>query len=47
MEKTQMNISVSKEVLKNFTEETKKKAINKSALLELFMGNWVKENKNK
>ena len=42
-----MNISVKKEVLKNFTEETKKKAINKSALIEQFMENWVKENKEK
>ena len=44
--KIKVNYSIDKEVIKDFNKFSKEKAINKSGLIELFIRNWVKENKN-
>jgi hypothetical protein len=45
--KERANYSIDQKILQEFNAETKKQAINKSALLEQFMQNWVKQNKNR
>jgi len=43
--KSALNVSINKEILKEFKSETKKKSINISALFQNFMIEWIKENK--
>jgi hypothetical protein len=43
--KTKTNYSIDKGVLIEFNDLTKKCAINKSALLQQFMIDWIKNNK--
>lgn len=42
--KTKVNYSIDKEILNTFVFLSKKKSINKSALIENFIKNWIKEN---
>ncbi len=39
--------TIDKEILKEFNEITKELAFNRSALVEKFMKNWIKEHKTK
>ncbi len=39
------NFTIDKEIVKEFTEIAKKKAINKSALIENYIKQWIQENK--
>lgn len=43
--KTKVNYSIDKEVCKQFGILSKQKAINKSQLIELFIIDWIKNNK--
>ena len=42
--KTKVNYSIDKDVLNTFDTLSKEKSINKSALIENFIKNWIKEN---
>lgn len=43
--KLPINLSIDKEILKDFKVETKKRAINRSGLIQNFIKEWLKENK--
>ncbi len=45
--KDQALYTVDKEILKEFHAMTKELAFNRSALIEKFMKNWIKEQKSK
>ncbi len=45
--KTSTNFSIDKELKKEFTEVAERLAVNKSALIELYIQKWVNENKNR
>jgi hypothetical protein len=42
--KTKVNYSIDQEISKVFDTLSKEKSINKSALIENFIKNWIKEN---
>ena len=42
-----INYSINKDLLKEFNRIAKEKAINKSGLIELYIKNWVEEQKKK
>lgn len=42
--KTKVNYSINKDICKIFSNLSKEKSINKSALIESFIKNWIKEN---
>lgn len=42
--KSKVNYSINKDVLSVFNSLSKEKSINKSALIESFIKNWIKEN---
>lgn len=43
--KSAINLSVNKDILKKFKEETKRRAINKSGLFQNFMEEWLEQNR--
>lgn len=43
--KTKTNYNIKTTVLKEFNKLSKEKAINKSALIEIFMSQWIQQNK--
>jgi len=44
--KDTVNFTIDKEILKQFKEETKKRDINKSSLIQRLMSNWLDETAN-
>lgn len=40
-----VHYTIDKKIAKNFNTETKKKAINMSALIQQFMEKWINDNK--
>lgn len=47
LNKTPTNFSIDKELKKEFTKITQRLAVNKSALIELYIEQWVAENKDR
>ena len=42
--KSKLNLTIDKEIHKMFNKVAKEKCINKSQLIEMYIGNWIKEN---